>query len=115
MKNYFDELENLPYPEICETMEQSYGGSVRCRIPVLMHSIPGGIPQDISTPRKRPNILNINFEPSPTTLTTCNYLTINIPGYIADDFPNGIIPKGSKLIIVFVGGDISNIKVIGRY
>ncbi len=115
MKNYFDELENLAYPEICETMEPTSGGNVSCRIPVLMHSIPGGIPKDISVPGRKPNILNMSYNPSPATLTTSNYLSVNVPTYIANDFPYNIIPKGSKLIIVFVGGDISNIKVIGRY
>lgn len=120
MKNYFDELENLEYPEICETIEDmsSYGGNVACRIPVLMHSISTGDKKDIPIPGKKPNILNINFNPSPTTLTTSNYIMINVPEYIARDLPaniNNIVKKGQKLIIVFIGGDISNIKVIGRY
>ena len=67
---------------------------------------------------KIPTILNMNYAPSPKSLTTSNFLTVNIPEYIAKDLPsdiNGIVKKGQQLIVVFVGGDITHMRVIGRY
>lgn len=58
------------------------------------------------------NIINNNII-GVTEITEQNYVTLTVPNYL---FNNDINYKeGDKFIIVFVGGDINKIRIIGVY
>lgn len=51
-----------------------------------------------------------------STYTMTSEITIDlyIPRYLIMDYPEQFIPKGTKFLVVFVGGNINNIQIIGR-
>lgn len=64
---------------------------------------------------KRNNIMNKDV----TMLSTQNMLSevtidLYIPRYLLLDYPEDVIPKGTKFLVCFVGGNINNIQIIGR-
>jgi hypothetical protein len=51
-----------------------------------------------------------------STYTMTSEITIDlyIPKYLMMDYPKKYIPKGTKFLVAFVGGNINNIQIIGR-
>ena len=61
------------------------------------------------------NILNKTNDLGITKTTTSNYIEIPIPKEYLIFYPEKYIPKGTTFIAGFVGGDITTIKIIGRF
>lgn len=51
-----------------------------------------------------------------STYTMTSEITIDlfIPTYYINDYPEKYIPKGTKFLVGFVGGNINNVQIIGR-
>ena len=41
-------------------------------------------------------------------------IDLYLPKYLMLDFPNKYIPKGTKFLVAFIGGNINNCQIIGR-
>lgn len=48
------------------------------------------------------------------TMTSEITLDLIIPKYLVSDYPNKFIPKGTKFLVCFVGGNINKCQIIGR-
>ena len=64
---------------------------------------------------KRNNIVNkdltwLSTQPMTSEITIDLYL----PKYLMLDYPQKYIPKGTKFLVGFVGGNINNCQIIGR-
>lgn len=115
-KNFYNDLD-LKYPEIAIALETN---SNKFYIPVLMGLIEGAgsVPITINTRVSSSNIRNKNNNLAISSVTKQNYITLSVPSYLYYEDHNitGIKwNKGDKFIIVFVGGDINKIRIIGRY
>ena len=121
VSNFYDELD-LKYPEIGIAMDpinRVNPGVVRFIIPVLTPNMDNSKIVTSTIYQNSSNLKNSNkqsFEIS--NLTVTNYIEIPIPREICGipKAPEDIlIPKESKWIIVFVGGDITRPRAIARY
>lgn len=63
------------------------------------------------------NIINKNKTgtPSVSTITIGNTVELYVPKEYTKWYGSIIIPKGTKFIVAFVGGDINSMRIIGRY
>lgn len=63
------------------------------------------------------NVINKNKTgtPSISTITIDNTVTLQVPKEYTKWYGSLIIPKGTKFIVAFVGGDINSMRIIGRY
>lgn len=63
------------------------------------------------------NILNYSSKLNISSCTVSNYVDLLVPEYIAREMRdiNGYISKGTKFLIVFVGGDINKPRIMGVY
>lgn len=105
--DFYDNLD-LKYPEIAVALE-TYGN--KFNIPILTPFIAnaGKSPsKSTASALNKNNIKNKDSLPI-SRITTQNYVTLSVPSYL------GTVHKGDKFIIVFVGGDINKIRIIGRY
>jgi hypothetical protein len=61
------------------------------------------------------NIMNKDLT-NLSTQTMVSEITLDlyIPKYIIMDYPNKFIPKGTKFLVCFVGGNINKCQIIGR-
>ena len=64
----------------------------------------------------RSNLANLDLSWLSTyTLRSENTLDLIIPYYLIQDYPDpDIIPKGTKFLVCFVGGNINKCQIIGR-
>lgn len=63
----------------------------------------------------RNNIVNKDLHwLSTSTMTSEITLDLYLPKYLTSDFQDKIIPKGTKFLACFVGGNINNCQIIGR-
>ncbi len=115
-ENYYEKLD-LKYPEIAEAAEgfYTYQESARFYIPILMPLV--GSSSNISTTRIPPNtnILNKNRPRISSTAYSSGSVVIPLRRERLGTFYNNYVPKGTKFIVVFIGGDINNIAILGRY
>ena len=66
------------------------------------------------TPTK--NSANKKIYKGTTTKTTFDdEITLKVPLEYTAFFGKRIVPKGTKFIVAFIGGDINNIRIVGRY
>lgn len=115
-ENYYEKLD-LKYPEIAEAAEgfYTYQSSARFYIPILMPLI--GSNTNTATTKIPPNTNILNKVRPTISSTAYSSGSVIIPlrqerlGYFYRDY----VPKGTKFIVVFVGGDIDNIAILGRY
>lgn len=64
---------------------------------------------------QRNNIMNKDLTMLSTdTMTSEITLDLFIPKYLINDYPDKYIPKGTKFIVCFIGGNINNCQLIGR-
>lgn len=85
-------------------------GSAQFSIPAL------AIGNTNTVTRLNKSLANKNLKKtSLSTVNISNTITLQIPKEYTRHFNNKIIPKGTKFIICFIGGDISNAKIIGRF
>jgi hypothetical protein len=63
----------------------------------------------------RSNIMNTDLSWLSTSKMVSEItLDLYIPRYVVSDYPNKYIPKGTKFLVTFVGGNINNVQIIGR-
>ena len=48
------------------------------------------------------------------SMTSEKTVNLVIPRYLKLDYPNEVIPKGTKFLVTFVGGNLNNCQIIGR-
>ena len=51
---------------------------------------------------------------STSNMTSSITLDLRIPTEIMRGYPDKYIPKGTKFLVAFVGGNINNVQIIGR-
>lgn len=121
MSDFYDKLD-LKYPEIGIAMEdiiRSESSMVKFIIPVLTPNLDSTKLINQTIYQNKINLMNENkskFEVDNIQLT--NYVQIPVPVEVRGNYPyvgNDVIEKGSKWIIVFVGGDITKPRAIARY
>lgn len=63
------------------------------------------------------NVINKNRTgtPSISTITISNTVNLYVPKEYTKWYGSIIVPKGTKFIVAFVGGDINSMRIIGRY
>lgn len=63
------------------------------------------------------NVINKNRTgtPSISTITIDNTVKLYVPKEYTKWYGSIIVPKGTKFIVAFVGGDINSMRIIGRY
>ena len=117
-KDFFDNLD-LRYPEIVECLERN---GTKFYVPILMGLIEnaGGQPKDITenNSSNTSKIRNKNNNLGISNITKTNYITLTVPENLWYSNYNitGIkYEKGDRFIVVFVGGDLSKIRIVGRY
>lgn len=136
MTNFYEDLD-LKYPEIAIAMQdidKVNPGKVLFSIPILT---PGSDTNKITEEKIRQDsrqLANKDMRPVDIqTITKTNYIEIEVPSELCctfnDEFKilhnnsnanvqiipiNRYIPKGSKWIVVFLGGDVTNPRIIAR-
>jgi len=107
---------------IIEDFHINSTGKLKCQIPILMPNIPQGKEIEMNTRLSKSNLINKNKSDIMTknSITTINYLMIDLPSHIRRTFTSevnetDIVLKGKKIIITFIEDDINHIKVLGRY
>lgn len=115
-ENYYENLD-LKYPEIAVAAHMFYttDSSARFYIPVLMPLI--GADASGSTTRL-PSSGNILNKDKPS-ISSSAYSTgsISIPLRIErlGSWYKNRVPRGTQFIVAFIGGDIGNPQILGRY
>ena len=109
--DFYENLD-LRYPELGIALSGTSGSSrkIKMYIPTLMAFVDDNNKTPKRKVNKSPSKSNIlNKEPIALSNTISkNYITIQVPEYL------GRISKGTKLVVVFIGGDITQPVVIGR-
>lgn len=85
--------------------------SVKFIIPALM----GNLSTEKTTPNSSNNIMNKNNNLGITKTTISNYITLALPKEYVINYPEKYVPVGTLFIVGFIGGDITNAKIVGRY
>ena len=64
---------------------------------------------------QRNNIMNKDLSNLSTySMTSEITLDLHIPKYLIMDYPDKYIPKGTKFLVCFIGGNINKCQIIGR-
>lgn len=85
--------------------------TVKFKIPAIM----GTQNSNQSIPNKSYNIMNKNNNLGISKTTTSDSISLELPKEYLIYYPEKFVPEGTLFIIGFVGGDITNAKVIGRF
>ena len=94
-----------------ENIKSQDPGEANFKIPAIMTGEKIGT---VYTPTK--NSANKKIYKGTTTKTTFDdEITLKIPLEYTAFFGKRIVPKGTKFIVAFIGGDINNIRIVGRY
>lgn len=126
--NFYMNLD-LRYPEIAILLNDIDRDGSRIGqfyIPILLPSISGNRPKLSTKPAPPVSNHTTNNSSKTDNYTESNYIELIIPKHLFP-FPELYLPtdqntviertsylkKGTQFIIVFVGGDITNIKIIG--
>lgn len=115
-KDFYDTLD-LRYPEIAECLVTNDN---KFYIPVLMALVDyaGLPPKSISVNNNPAKLFNKENNIGLSSITRTNYIELEVPQYLwYEDYRiTGIkYNAGDKFIIIFVGGDLNKIRIIGRY
>lgn len=113
-ENTFYKDKKFEYPEIAILMDKNINKENpmgRFVIPILTPNFNNERLSISEKPRiDTSNIVNHNTN-NITSVTEQNFVTLTIPDYM---FSNGIeYNKGDKFIVVFIGGDVNRIQIIG--
>lgn len=116
--NFYDTLD-LKYPEIgvaLQDINTSNPKNIKIAIPVLTPELQT---KDIMKKNIKLNTSNLmnSYENMIETddLELRNYMKLTIPSEVATSKGEDYILKGSKWLIMFIGGDITKPKVTARY
>ena len=118
--NFYDRMD-MKYTEIgiaMQDIDRKNPGPVKFIIPILTPNMSTNKLFSKTIYQNRINLKNKSSAFDIQNITMSNYISIPIPKelcmcYDIDSDP--IIPKGSKWIISFVGGDITKPRPIARY
>ena len=80
-------------------------------IPAMM----GSSIKEQSIPNRSNNIQNKNNNLGITKTTVSNYVTLPIPKEYVMNYTYKYVPAGTMFIVGFIGGDITNAKIVGRF
>lgn len=127
MSDFYDKLD-LKYPEIAIAMEdidRSNPGKIKFIIPVLTPNLDSTRLMSNTIYQTKANLRNnSSFKLEVENITLTNYIEIPVPSEVCMTLVCGTIgmpddiryiKKGSKWIVVFVGGDITKPRIISRY
>lgn len=117
--NFYDTLD-LKYAEICIVLEDVYtlSNRVKVSIPILTPKMDNNNMVENSIYQNKRNLKNANKDQiNIENIKVSNYVEIPFPSSICDgpDSDGIYIRKGSKWIIVFIGGDITMPRPIARF
>lgn len=93
-----------------ETICKYETSSAKFTIPTLMTSSK----QESKTPNKSSNIMNKENNLGISNATTSNYVTLKVPEEYLITYPDKYIPIGTRFLVACIGGDITQIHIIGR-
>lgn len=115
-ENFYENLD-LKYPETVVLAANTYPGSVGpFYIPVLTPYQPSSTNKVDRKILKSNNLMNAENNITITNSTISNTLQLKIPEYLGNNAPrdiSGRVISGTKFIVVFIGGDINQPKIIG--
>lgn len=80
-------------------------------IPAMM----GNLTTEQTTPNRSSNIQNKYNNLGITNTTVSNYITLPVPKEYVISYPSKYVPEGTMFIVGFIGGDITNAKIVGRF
>lgn len=107
--SFYNNSPDFKYPEIAICMEDSVGQTAKFFIPIATPMLSKNTIYDNKSLAKRTT--NIVSDHSSMYIEPCiesNYIELKLP-------ENTIAKKGDKFIIAFIGGDVNNGSIIGRY
>ena len=115
-KDFYDTLD-LRYPEIAECIETNGN---KFYIPVLMALVDGAgtSPKSKTINNSSAKLLNTKNNLEISSITKTNFIKLDVPEHLwnSDYYRTGIkYRSGDKFIIIFIGGDLNKIRIIGRY
>ena len=114
--NYYQD-KRFEYSEVAVVIEDFYyEGTGKFFIPILFPELSSDVPyNNIASKGSTANIINYNTRHGIKNVTVSNYIELKVPKYIAEFIKDeyNTIKKGTEFIIVFVGGEVNNPKIIG--
>ena len=114
--NYYQD-KRFEYPEEAVVLEDFYyKAKGKFFIPILCPELSSAIPYSNEANRgSTSNIINYNSRHGIKGTTVSNYVDLSVPEFIGNGIKDNynMIKKGTKFLIVFVGGEINNPKIIG--
>lgn len=108
------DMKYIEYGVVLEDFKFTSPGKIY--IPVLFPELASNAPMKATSARGSvANIINKDGAKGISTSTISNYIELKVPRYIANHLRNkeGIIKKGTRLYIAFIGGEINKPRVIG--
>ena len=110
MTNDFYNQLDFKYPEIAVCMEDTDGPTAKIFIPIATPTLSNSLTYDTKgLPLNLSNIKSTGINKGNISrVTETNYIEMKLP----DDQP---AKKGDKFIIVFIGGNVNNGVLLGRY
>lgn len=110
MTNDFYNQLDFKYPEIAVCMEDTDGPIAKIFIPIATPTLSNSLIYDTKgLPLNLSNIKSTGINKGNISrVTESNYIEMKLP----DDQP---AKKGDKFIIVFIGGNVNNGVLLGRY
>lgn len=115
-ENYYEKLD-LKYPEIAIAAQTFYttDSSANFYIPVLMPMMNSNSSGSRTKLPSSKNILNKNKPLISSSAYSSGSINIPLRSERLGSWKYNKVPKGSKFIVIFIGGDIDNPQILGRY
>lgn len=115
-ENYYENLD-LRYIEIAEAAETfyTYESSALFYIPVLMPMIDSTNKITEKPLPSNRNILNKNRPKISAKAYSTGSISIPLHEERLGSWYKNRVPKGTKFMVAFIGGDINKCRIIGRY
>ena len=107
---YNDSKTDFKYPEIGICMESSDEDFIKISIPIATPTLPLDEAYDnYDLPVKKTNLVSPTSTLNIKSCCCSNYITVRKPDTMDK------VNKGDKVILLFIGGNINNPVIIGRY
>jgi hypothetical protein len=117
MNTNFYQEKRFEFVEIAVAIEDFYyKNKGKFFIPILFPELTSTVAYTNSASRgSTSNILNYNSRHGIEATSVSNYVEMKVPEYIGESLKNeyNTIKAGTEFLIVFVGGEINNPKIIG--
>lgn len=113
INNYYKD-KKFEYPEIATLMEDvtKSNPSGKFIIPILTPNKVTSKTYKYDTAKLNTSNIKNDVNLYNTSISRQNYVTLTIPKYM---FTSDSFSSGDKFIVVFVGGDVNKIRIIGVY